>query len=162
MSDELAHLFELSSTAVTITSRSAYYPDAGLPSEATVDVYARVAHQRIVVLGPSGRVEVDLKQSDWERIITLADAAISLGSGGFGPDTAIGRTMTHLDVQVDRYHEDNPTRSELYYFNHAGSEPGEGPRAWGALVDALVETLDNTLAEHERQHMTFVRRWFAD
>jgi hypothetical protein len=125
--------FMAMSTALAVRSRTAWYPDGGPPSGCRADLVARVEFSEITTLSRAGECVVGLDMAAFERLLELGEQAIADGGGESGADTAIGRNITTLELELYRMHKNEPPMHAIYSLNHCYPSD-DGPASWRKLL----------------------------
>ncbi len=91
-----------SSARLDFTAETLFCPDLGAPvAELPLDLVLRVAGGACMYFSPSARAFVSVDATLHERLLTLAEGALTEGDRHPRPDTALGRYVTTLRVRVD-------------------------------------------------------------
>ncbi len=142
--------------SVSLTSWTAWYPDAGLPSPCAIDFHVRFEAGALLWRGERAAV-CSLGLTEYRELLRLAGEAISSGGASAGPDTAIDRKQTTLELCFVDHVSDRRTHATSH-INHHYLE-GRGPSAWTRLLERIA--ILSELRGADREHIDLLLRAFA-
>jgi hypothetical protein len=144
-------------STLVVSSASAWCPDLGPPVPQPADFYLRIENEAFTYLAPGftsfGRLPRELLTRLHGRVV----AALAEPGGELGIDTATGRTITSLEVQLRG--SSGGVRTTCYGVNHYGSACA-GPAAWRLVLEELLEHLASDLDPAGRELMAFLASRF--
>lgn len=154
---ELIEQYKLWSTKVCLTSVIASFPDVGPPENPILNFVLRLELGYLIYLAPGEAFSRKLPLEDCAALIDLGKTAVAEGNGISGPDTAIGRDITALELEVIDTGTQEPPRRAVYSLNHCAPS-SRGPASWRVLFEAVLRTNDSASL---RTELAGVLPWFT-